>query len=158
MLIIDRNTNMLDVAVQACGTINALFDIAILNGISITDDLVPGTSFEVNKIDYEFEPLAFKRPVAPKSAIAVQRSQTLIDFVTQHAGSVEAMFDFVFKNNLSITDELSLTTEYEVDQLKQDVSQFFEENKLFVSSSKVDEQLVLGGIAYMQIGTTFKVS
>ena len=35
--------SLFDIAIQSAGSIEAVFDIALANGISITDDLEPGT-------------------------------------------------------------------------------------------------------------------
>ena len=35
--------SLFDIAIQAAGSVEAVFDIALANGISITDDLEPGT-------------------------------------------------------------------------------------------------------------------
>jgi hypothetical protein len=35
--------SLFDIAIQAAGSIEAVFDIALANGISITDELQPGT-------------------------------------------------------------------------------------------------------------------
>ena len=33
---------LFDIAIQSCGSAEAAFELAVLNGISVTDDLVPG--------------------------------------------------------------------------------------------------------------------
>lgn len=43
MQIILHNQSLLDVALQHTGTIESLFELALANGISITDDLTAGT-------------------------------------------------------------------------------------------------------------------
>ena len=50
------NQSLLDIAVQSNGTALSVFEIAIKNGISITDELVPGQNialFESEIIDRE---------------------------------------------------------------------------------------------------------
>ena len=46
------NQSLLDIAVRHCGTIEAVATIAILNNISITDELVPGQLIEIPSTDY----------------------------------------------------------------------------------------------------------
>lgn len=46
------NQTLLDVAIRHCGTVEAVADIAILNNISITDDLVPGQLIALPAKDY----------------------------------------------------------------------------------------------------------
>lgn len=37
-----NNQSLFDIAIQKCGSIEAAYDIAILNGLSITDELTAG--------------------------------------------------------------------------------------------------------------------
>jgi hypothetical protein len=37
-----NNQSLIDIAIQECGSVDAVFQIALLNGRSITDDLVVG--------------------------------------------------------------------------------------------------------------------
>lgn len=50
-----NNQTLQDIAILYCGTIAALFDIALLNNVSITDDLVPGQILEIPSKDYGFQ-------------------------------------------------------------------------------------------------------
>lgn len=47
-----HNQSLLDVAIRHCGTVEAVADIAILNNISITEDLIPGQLIELPLKDY----------------------------------------------------------------------------------------------------------
>ncbi|URC13939.1 hypothetical protein [Flavobacterium sp. B183] len=47
-----NNQSLLDVAIRHCGTIEAIADIALLNGISITRELVPGQILNIPFRDY----------------------------------------------------------------------------------------------------------
>ena len=47
-----HNQTLLDVAILHCGTVEAVADIAVLNNISITGDLVPGQLIELPANDY----------------------------------------------------------------------------------------------------------
>lgn len=44
--IIDKQ-NLLDIALQASGTIESVFEIALQNNISITDEISPGTTLHI---------------------------------------------------------------------------------------------------------------
>ena len=50
-----HNQTLLDVAIRHCGTVQAVVDIAILNNISITDDLIPGQIILISSKDYGFQ-------------------------------------------------------------------------------------------------------
>lgn len=47
--------SLADIALQYCGTLQALFDIAVLNGLSITQELEPGQELELPDTDYGFK-------------------------------------------------------------------------------------------------------
>jgi hypothetical protein len=44
-----------DIAIQYCGTLEALFDIAFLNNISVTEELSPGQILNIPEVDYGFQ-------------------------------------------------------------------------------------------------------
>ncbi|WP_461632734.1 hypothetical protein [Labilibaculum euxinus] len=46
---VSRRQSLLDVAIQKSGSVLAAIDLAVKNGLSITDDLMPGES--VNLVD-----------------------------------------------------------------------------------------------------------
>jgi LysM repeat protein len=52
-IVVLNNQTLKDVAVRYCGTVEALAEIAILNNISITQDLVPEQILEIPNTDYD---------------------------------------------------------------------------------------------------------
>lgn len=51
MQVIKKRQNTTDLVAQHYGTVESLFDMAQLNGISITEDLVPGNNIETVAVD-----------------------------------------------------------------------------------------------------------
>jgi len=49
------NQSLLDVAIRYFGTVEAVLAIAILNNISITQELVPGQILEIPDSDYGYQ-------------------------------------------------------------------------------------------------------
>lgn len=47
MIEVQNRQSLFDIALQECGTVEAVFDIALDNGLSVTD-YVPGTSLNVS--------------------------------------------------------------------------------------------------------------
>ena len=47
MITVTSRQSVLDIALQHCGSLEAAFDIAQSNGISLTDDLTTGQSMSV---------------------------------------------------------------------------------------------------------------
>lgn len=44
-----NNQNLLDIAIQTTGGLDALFEIAMNNGISVSQQLVPGTELKIKQ-------------------------------------------------------------------------------------------------------------
>ena len=83
--------SLFDIAIQAAGTVEAVFDIALANGISITDDLEPGTVLVV--------PAVLNRQVAeyyrvnnirPATALSAQDMEFALDGI----GAWRVEYDF----------------------------------------------------------------
>lgn len=47
----NNRQNLIDVALEHCGTFEAAMQIALLNGISLTDDLEPGVSLQTPEVE-----------------------------------------------------------------------------------------------------------
>lgn len=47
-----NNQTILDISIRYFGTADAAFEIATLNKLSLTDDLVPGQTLELPEVDY----------------------------------------------------------------------------------------------------------
>jgi len=41
------NQSLFDIAIQECGTVSAVMDIAMANNVSITQELIPGQSIKI---------------------------------------------------------------------------------------------------------------
>jgi len=50
-----NNQSLIDVAIRHCGTVEAVLDIAILNNVGITQELVPGQILELPNKDYGYQ-------------------------------------------------------------------------------------------------------
>lgn len=50
-----NNQSLLDIAIRHCGTIEAITDIAILNNLSITNELSPGEIIKIPDYDYGYQ-------------------------------------------------------------------------------------------------------
>ncbi len=47
MAIAIQNQTLLDLAIQECGSVAAAFELAVANGMSLTDDLTPGQNISI---------------------------------------------------------------------------------------------------------------
>jgi len=50
IVILQQGQGLMDVAVQHCGDAGALFSLALANGLSITEELSPGTILELPEV------------------------------------------------------------------------------------------------------------
>jgi hypothetical protein len=48
---VSENQSFLDIAIQTSGGIASVFDLAVVNDLSITDDLTPGQSLQLVDLD-----------------------------------------------------------------------------------------------------------
>ncbi|MGN6604570.1 MAG: LysM peptidoglycan-binding domain-containing protein [Ginsengibacter sp.] len=66
---VSEGQTLLDIAMQYCGDASVLFDIADLNGLEVTDDLVPGQQLLVPdaEIDKQAVADAFSDGIIPSS-------------------------------------------------------------------------------------------
>lgn len=70
MITVTNNQSMMDVAIQNCGSFEAAFDLAMLNDISLTDDLSAGASLTETAISNNDVVVAYNAAhVCPATAV-----------------------------------------------------------------------------------------
>lgn len=75
-----HNQSLLDIAIQEYGTIEAAFDLALANGLEVTDMLTPGMVLELPISDYEDRDIAnyFKsRKIHPATGISEETEEVI---------------------------------------------------------------------------------
>jgi len=87
----------------------------------------------------------------------IKQRQTLIDFTCQNSGSIEALFDVAQENGVSITEEIAPGTQLSAPEIDRKTVAFYQKSIHDITTDQ-NVQPVQGGIGFMQIGTTFKVS
>lgn len=70
-VIVGAYQTLIDLAIQERGTVKAVFEMAVLNGISITDDLIPGNTIDYDVPTVDIEMLAFYTSKQYKPATAL---------------------------------------------------------------------------------------
>jgi hypothetical protein len=158
MLTIPQHKTQVDIAVEKFGTVEALFDAALLNNAGITDDLVPGNSWNMPAKVYEIVPAIIPVPVQQPLLQILKKHQSLADYVTQHAGTVSSLFITAKLNALSITDEVPEGSILKILGENFKVIKFYQSSGYDIVSEKKASEVKPGGIGYMQIGNDFKVS
>lgn len=156
MPIFNKHITLADFAIQQHGSIEAWFDIALLNDVELTEDIAPGVTLKKARTAYLPLQIVVKDYV-PKSIEAhINKHQTLLDFSTQVGGSIEAWFEISALNNLSPTEDVAPGTGLQSIITNSKNAAFFIHKQI---TSFVDYLATQhGGIGYMQIGNNFKVN
>ncbi len=87
----------------------------------------------------------------------IKPRQTVIDFTCQYSGTMDALFYVLLLNSIGITQAIAPGTILKAPQEDLKVIKFFDGSVYGITT---DERIqpVMGGIGYMQIGSSFKVS
>lgn len=172
-----------DIAVQQCGSAEAAFALAMLNGVNLTDDLITGKELALPEVVNADVALYFKsKNLQPATSLAVQaqiigsmidtatdnlllygnmirvmESQTLLDIALQEFGSIEAAFALAVLNGMSLTDELTAGDLLHRTSIfnKKIVAYYSDKNIRPATGSIIS---TLGGVGYWAIETEFLVS
>lgn len=123
--------SLIDLAIQTAGSAAAAYELAVANGLSVTDDLTPGAELKsvdvfeqkvltyfVNKNITPATDLSQIAPVTTGSSTIVDTmrassqnvrkalvNQTWLDLAIQHLGSVDKAYELALANGVSLTDD-----------------------------------------------------
>lgn len=105
-------------------------------------------------------PIEVKKYQPPASGQELRKHQTMFDFVTQHAGSIEGVFEAAIMNGISITESVAPGEQLDVSSIDEKVAGAFAQKGLVISTGQplADGIKLPGGIGYMKIEATFIVS
>jgi hypothetical protein len=151
------NANLLDFALRVSGATDALFDLALLNGVGITDDVPLGTQVQVPDKTYEVKPVVIQAPAPAFELQLMQQRQTVADFTCQHCGTMEALFLLAELNGISVTENVAPGTELKAIPTENKIIAFYANSILDIVTEDID-RVKPGGIGYMQIQNDFIVS
>lgn len=89
----------------------------------------------------------------------IKKQQTLFDFVTQFAGSMEGAFEMALLNGIGITELIAPGTALQVIEHDIKTVNTFKNHRLDITTFLISiVPAPPGGIGYMQIGNDFVVS
>lgn len=181
---VSSKQNMFDIALVTSGSIEAVFDIAEMNSLSITDVLQAGSDvFESGVFDDRIVAVYYKtRGLNPATdgdirqtvqepvpavvitaqtnidGFAVAEKQSLFDISLIASGGIEAVFGIAEMNGLSVTDMLetgSVIAEPEViDRL---IADYYTNNRLNPATDGDFDFGYLTGIDYWAVDVDFVV-
>ena len=127
-----QGQTLIDIAIRYCGSADAVYDIAVLNGLSVTDDptgldmslpmvvnaeivtyyankgLCPATALvaQAELVLSVVDTFVNITAIAKNGVCIVLDGQTLLDIAVQYCGSADAAFEIAQLNGLSVTDDL----------------------------------------------------
>lgn len=107
-LIVAPGENLFDVVVSKYGSMEALFDVAELNGVGVTGELAPGAMVDCDE-SITIASGTIKIPTAiamPYDSDLAEPGQSIFDMTVQLYGDIEGLFDLTEKNGLPLTGEL----------------------------------------------------
>ena len=158
MPIIKKNETLLDFIAINTGSIEALMQVANLNGIGITDDVAAGSDLKIGSIP-AFTIAKYKIITPELVFTVIKKNQTVLDFSTQFFGTAEALFLMANLNGIGITDDVAPGVELVTEVVNKNVVNAFKLRGLDITTSIVyDPAIINGGIGLMQIQNDFKVS
>jgi len=124
---------LFDIAIQELGSAEGAFELSILNGLNITDELVPGQELILpDVVDPYVQQYLQNKNIIPATFLTVQAQiigsvvdtiirdiatiqsnlipvlpgQTIFDISVQEFGSIEAAYPLATLNGLSVTDDI----------------------------------------------------
>lgn len=146
--------SLMDITIQEVVNIEALFEIAVLNQVSISDEIDAGQSINVN-INFEGSSDYFKRSnrsistfkdqynsinydygfsvdVINESLVHVLLNQSTLDIALQESGTIESVFDYLISESISISDLPTAGTlvNAKFSTIDQDIRSYYKSKKL----------------------------
>ena len=166
MIYTAEGQSVLDIAIQENGSVLAAFELALANGISITDNLdyllpksIPQKKYESFDVT-SFLILANKR----NEIITIIENQSLLDVAIQADGNAQAAFEWALNNGISITDSLVPGQQFKMPKSEafrhEDLSIYFKSRNVATGFSieNSDLPIPLEGIGAMIIETSYIVN
>ena len=165
MINVVEGQSFLDLAIQENGSVLAAFDLALANGLSITDDLESVLWASVPKKEYESLDVALfiKEAATRNEIVTVIENQSLFDIAIQTDGNVLASFEWAVANGFSITDTLAPGQIMKMPKSEvfryEDLANYFKNRNIATGFSTENSETPTepDGIGYMIIESTFIV-
>ena len=161
---IEPGTNLFDAVVIQYGSIEALFDVAQLNGVGVTGELPPG---QVVKCDNTIAVPSIQVVIptaasTPYDSELAEPGQSIFDMAVQLYGGIEGVFDLAEKNGIRLTGELNAGTLVKastpVNKNMRAIIKALQIKPATIVSESEAADITPEGIGYWAIGIDFIVS
>lgn len=156
-MIIVENQTLLYTAIKEKGSVLYAFDIALKNGFSVTDLIAPGQILnDVERQNYEsFESYELVQKYIEKrnfSTIIIE-NQSLIDIAMQEDGSVFAVVDWAFKNDISVTDLIAPGAKMKAPKSQafrdDDMVNYWKSNNKMIATYRKQDKVIVTEFEYL---------
>ncbi|MEI8087096.1 MAG: hypothetical protein WCG93_12880 [Paludibacter sp.] len=182
-----QGQTIFDIAVQSSGSAEAAYELALLNGVGLTDDLITGGDLiHAGIVSAEIAAYYASKQLMPATLMAqiiegtlpvvlvgslvsienntlkVLSGQTFFDLALQSSGNVEAAFELALLNELIVSDDLNAGHELTMTAIVNKQIANYYTNKNIKPATYITATTVLpeneGGIEFWAIETEFLVS
>lgn len=151
---IKKHETIVDFAMTQLKTVEGLFALAVLNGVGITDEFDGGEEMQLPVLPQTISrqlPLVIKTYEPANDFRVLKTQQNNTDFVCQHWGSLESLFEMALLNDISITELPQPGQQLKAAMIDEKVVSFFINARLDISSNNETFVTTPGGIGYMKI-------
>jgi hypothetical protein len=134
---VKEHQSLFDIAIQECGSVEAAYELAVMNGLSVTDDLVTGETLnQASVLNADVAAYYKNKGLQPATAITVlaelvastvdhyisydsivqsdevivMDNQDFFDLAVIYCGSADAAYDFALLNEMSVSAEITAGT------------------------------------------------
>ena len=176
---------LFDIAIQELGSAEAAFELAVLNGLNPTDDLIPGQELVLpGVVNSDVQQYFQNKNIHPATLLTVQaqvigsvvdaiirnvqtvqsnlisvlQGQTIFDVAIQEFGSVEASYPLATLNGMSVTDDLVPGMLLQKTSIVNKIITSYYSDKALKPATGGVVVSSIGGIEYWAIETEFLVS
>ena len=154
----------LDVVIRNYGNIEGLIQYCQDNSLSLDSEEESDNVRQINDAvvsqTVKIKALFSGPPSNPLRKVIIDSKQSVVDLAIQETGSIEGLINVLKGNGLSCDSDPVAGNELKVsgsDIVDQTVVSFYRDLKKKVNTGDFEEPVVVHGIGYMIIGSTFKV-
>lgn len=163
--VVKPGENLFDVAVLEYGHIQAIYDLAVANGVGFTDTLEAGVELQADDTRKysDYEPADVTPPLSkPYKETFVASGQNIFDIAIQLYGNIEGIKHLVKENGIGLTDDVEpgvpVKSDKEIDRLVVDYLNGRNIKPATGMSAEEANIITPEGIGYWAVGIDFVVS
>jgi hypothetical protein len=157
MITAQHNQSLLDIAIQYYGNAQAAVLLAIVNGITVSEELAAGD--ELKELDQSYELATWQElrseQAVEEQTLTVQHNQSMLDLAIQYAGSAQAAVFLAMENGRSISEDITIGGELKYTSLpifSRSIIDNFERNGIVVATGNTKTIRNINIYSYVEDG------